>query len=132
MSYVAQFEADNGKLYAAYANQIWNKLVEDPHAYVYTGSETIKEDGEGVMDFLFEVFHRMENDILQNLSQKANARLNALSFQAKRAERIGIFNIRNSRLKRIEEEKQVWLDNMRKSQSVVPDVKNIIRVRVDG
>lgn len=132
VSYVAQFEADNGKLYAAYANQIWNKLVEDPHAYVYTGTKTLKEDSDGVMEFLFEVFHRMENDILQNLSLKANSKLNALAFQAKRAERIGIVNIRNSRLKRIEEEKQLWLDSMRKNQSVVPDVKNIIRVRVDG
>ena len=125
-------DPDNGKLYAVYANQIWNKLVEDPHAYVYTGSETLKEDGDGVMEFLFEVFHRMENDILQNLSVKANGKLNALAFQAKRAERIGIVNIRNSRLKRIEEEKQLWLDSMRKNQSVVPDVKNILRVRIDG
>ena len=132
VSYVALFEADNGRLYAAYANQIWNRLVEDPTAYVLTGNQAIKPDGEGIMGSLFENYHRMEMEILQDLSTKANGRLNALSFQEKRAERIGIANIRNSRLKRIEEEKQIWLDSMRKNQSVVPDVKNIIRVRIDG
>ena len=58
--------------------------------------------------------------------------MNALKYQRERAERIGIVNIRNSRIKKIEAEQQEWLDNMRKSQSVVPDVKNIIKVRIDG
>lgn len=58
--------------------------------------------------------------------------MNALRYQRERAERIGIVNIRNSRIKKIEAEQQEWLDNMRKSQSVVPDVKNIIKVRIDG
>lgn len=34
--------------------------------------------------------------------------------------------------RKIETEQQQWLDNMRRSQSVVPDVKIIIKVRVDG
>jgi len=78
------------------------------------------------------VFHRMEMEILQTLQKKSDARLKALDFQRQRAERIGIMNIRMGRIRKIDEERQQYLDNMRRTQSVVPDVKNIIKVRIDG
>ena len=131
-SFVALYMADNGKQYTAYANQIWNKLVESSDAFSYVGSTATIDDSESDMAFLYEVFHRMEVEILENIKKKGDARMNALKYQRERAERIGIVNIRNSRIKKIEAEQQEWLDNMRKSQSVVPDVKNIIKVRIDG
>jgi hypothetical protein len=124
--------ADNGKQYTAYANQIWNKLVESSDTFNYVGSTATIDDSESDMSFLYEVFHSMEVEILENIKKKGDARMNALRYQRERAERIGIVNIRNSRIKKIEAEQQEWLDNMRKSQSVVPDVKNIIKVRIDG
>ena len=131
-SFVALYMADNGKQYTAYANQIWNKLVESSDVFSYVGSTATIDDSESDMAFLYEVFHRMEVEILENIKKKGDARMNALRYQRERAERIGIVNIRNSRIKKIEAEQQEWLDNMRKSQSVVPDVKNIIKVRIDG
>ena len=132
ITFVALFVADNGKQYTAYANQIWNKLVESADAFTFIGNVPVMEGTESDMTFLYEVFHRMEMDILETVKTKANARLNALNYQRQRAERIGIVNIRNSRIKKIETEQQQWQENMRKSQSVVPDVKNIIKVRIDG
>ena len=131
-TFIALYMADNGKQYTAYANQIWNKLVESSDAFSYVGSTAIIDDSESDMAFLYEVFHRMEVEILETIKKKGNARMNALNYQRERAERIGIMNIRNSRIRKIETEQQEWLDNMRKSQSVVPDVKNIIKVRIDG
>ena len=84
------------------------------------------------MPILYEVFHRMEMEILQSLQKKSDARLKALDFQRQRAERIGIMNIRMGRIRKIDEERQQYLDNMRRTQSVVPDLKNIIKVRIDG
>lgn len=132
VTYVALFTADSGRNYAAYANQIWNKLVESEDAYAYVGETELPVDNESDMSLLYEVFHRMENEILQTLQKKSNARLNALEYQRHRAERIGIMNIRTSRIRKISEDKQQWLNNMRYSQSIVPDVKNIIKVRIDG
>jgi hypothetical protein len=131
-SFIALYMADNGKQYTAYANQIWNKLVESSDAFSYVGSTATIDDSESDMAFLYEVFHRMEVEILETIKKKGNARMNALKYQRERAERIGIVNIRNSRIRKIETEQQEWLDNMRKSQSIVPDVKNIIKVRIDG
>jgi hypothetical protein len=129
---VALFTADNGRNYAAYANQIWNKLVESNDSYAYVGETELPSDNETDMQLLYEVFHRMEVEILQTLQKKSDARLKALDFQRQRAERIGIINIRTGRIRKIDEERQQYLDNMRRTQSVVPDVKNIIKVRIDG
>ena len=130
--YVALFTSDSGKNYAAYANQIWNKLVESADAYSYVGEVELPPESESDMQLLYEVFHRMEVEILQTVQKKSDARLKALDFQRQRAERIGILNIRKGRIRKIDEERQQWLDNMRRHQSVVPDVKNIIKVRIDG
>lgn len=132
VTYVALFTSDNGKNYAAYANQIWNKLVESADAYSFVGEVEIPPESESDMQLLYEVFHRMEVEILQTVQKKSDARLKALDFQRQRAERIGILNIRKGRIRKIDEERQIWLDNMRQHQSVVPDVKNIIKIRIDG
>ena len=132
VTYVALFTADNGRNYAAYANQIWNKLVESNDAYAYVGESELPVENETDMGLLYEVFHRMEVEILQILKNKSDARLKALDYQRQRAERIGIMNIRTGRIRKIDEERQEYLDNMRRTQSVVPDVKNIIKVRIDG
>ena len=132
VTYVALFTSDNGKNYAAYANQIWNKLVESADAYSFVGEVEIPPESESDMQLLYEVFHRMEVEILQTVQKKSDARLKALDFQRQRAERIGILNIRKGRIRKIDEERQLWLDNMRQHQSVVPDVKNIIKIRIDG
>lgn len=132
MTYVALFSADNGKNYAAYANQIWNKLVETTDAYAYVCETGMPAENETDMQLLYEVFHRMEVEILQALQKKYDARLKALDYQRQRAEKIGIMNIRTARIRKIDEERQLYLDNKRCTQSVVPDVKNIIKVRIDG
>lgn len=130
-TFVALFVADNGKQYTAYANQLWNKLVETSDSFSFVEDTALPED-DGDMEFLYEVFHRMEVEILDNVQRKSNARMNALNYQRQRAEKIGIENIRISRIRKIEQEQKQWMDTMRKNQSVVPDVKNIIKVRIDG
>lgn len=132
VTYVALFTSDNGKNYVAYANQIWNKLVESADAYSFVGEVDLPPESESDMQLLYEVFHRMEVEILQTVQKKSDARLKALDFQRQRAERIGILNIRKGRIRKIDEERQQWLDNMRQHHSVVPDVKNIIKIRIDG
>jgi hypothetical protein len=37
-----------------------------------------------------------------------------------------------AKMRRLEKEKEEWLDTFRKSAHVVPEVKHIITVRIDG
>ena len=74
----------------------------------------------------------MEAAIVNNLHDKADNKLKAISYAMRRVERIGIENIRKSRLKRLEQEKQEWKDLFDKNSNVVPGVKQIMTVRIDG
>ena len=130
-TYVAEFVADNGRIYPAYANQIWNKLVENRNAYEFECTTQVEDTSEKVMDKLFDVFHRLENEIANNVQSKFATKIKALDFQRKRAEHIGIENIKKSRVRHIEEERLQYLDAMRQGKSVVPDVKNIFNVRIE-
>ena len=56
----------------------------------------------------------------------------ALNFTISRAERIGIENIRKARLRKLQEEKMKWNTVFSRESNVVPDLKHIITIRIDG
>ena len=133
VSFVAQFVADNGQNYTAYANDIWTSLVQSPNHFVVTGeAEKPANLFEQVQNNLYGQYCRMEAAIVNNLHEKADNKLKAISYAIRRVERIGIENIRKSRLKRLEQEKQEWKELFDKNSNVVPGVKLIMTVRIDG
>ena len=130
---MAQFVADNGQNYTAYANDIWTTLVQNPNHFVVTGeAEKPTNLFEQVQNNLYGQYCRMEAAIVNNLHEKADNKLKAISYAMRRVERIGIENIRKSRLKRLEQEKQEWKDLFDKNSNVVPGVRQIMTVRIDG
>ena len=135
VTYTAQFVSDQGRVFVPYANALWNKLVQDANAFQQVSWET------GCLDFenntqlhtnLYAVFHRMEEGIMTGLQTIAEKKLRALDFTEQRLSRIGIENIRLAKMRRLKEEREVWMDTFRKSAHVVPEVKHIITVKIDG
>lgn len=49
-----------------------------------------------------------------------------------RIARIGIENIRKAKMRRLQSEKEEWTNTFTRGRSVVPDVKLILTVKVDG
>jgi hypothetical protein len=74
----------------------------------------------------------MEETIVNNLQDKANNKLKAISYALRRVERIGIENIKKARRKRLEQERQEWLELFERNSNVVPGLKQILAVRIDG
>ena len=66
---------------------------------------------------------------LQNIAQK---KLRALDFTEQRLNRIGIENIRVAKMRRLQAEREEWMNTFRKSAHVVPEVKHILTVKIDG
>lgn len=134
-TYSAQFIADNGRVFAPYGNDLWNRLVQDPDDFTYVGedSNSLDTDGNAVLNNnLHALFHRMETDILSNLQAKADRKLKSLNYLEHRIHRIGIENIRNAKLKKLQQEKELWQNAFAQGRSVVPDVKHILTARIDG
>ena len=135
VTYSAQFVSNQGRVFVPYANALWNKLVQDANAFQQVSWETVCPDFESntqLHNNLYAVFHRMEEGIMTGLQTIAEKKLKALDFSEQRLSRIGIENIRLAKMSRLKEEREVWMDTFRKSAHVVPEVKHILTVKIDG
>ena len=134
-TYSAQFVADNGKVYAPYGNDVWNRLVQTKDAFEYCGEMPYNLDFDNnsiLQNNLHAVFHRMECEIENNLKSIFEKKVRAIDYSEQRISKIGISNIRNSKLKRLKEERKDWQAAFEKSKSIIPDVTIILTVRVNG
>lgn len=134
-TYSAQFVADNGKVYAPYGNDVWNRLVQTKDAFEYCGEIPYNLDFDNnsiLQNNLHAVFHRMECEIENNLKSIFEKKVRAIDYSEQRISKIGISNIRNSKLKRLKEERKNWQAAFEKSKSIIPDVTIILTVRVNG
>lgn len=133
--YSAQFIADTGRVFAPYGNDVWNRLVQEKNSFGYLGERDCYVDIDGNQQLnnnLHGIFHRMEEEIQDNLQSVAQKKLRALDFAEQRIGRIGIENIRKGKMRRLKMEREEWTNAFTKGRSVVPDVKLILTVRVDG
>ena len=134
-TYTAQFVADNGRVFTPYANALWNKLVQDANAFQQVSWQTNSPDLDNnpqLRSNLHTIFHRMEESIMVGLQDIAQKKLKALDFTEQRLNRIGIENIRVAKMQRLKEEREEWINTFRKSAHIVPEVKHILTVRIDG
>ena len=135
VTYSAQFVSNQGRVFVPYANALWNKLVQDANAFQQVSWETVCPDFESntqLHNNLYAVFHRMEEGIMTGLQTIAEKKLKALDFTEQRLSRIGIENIRLAKMRRLKEEREEWMNTFRKSAHVVPEVKHILTVKIDG
>ena len=134
-TYTAQFLTDQGRVFAPYANALWNKLVQDENAFQQVSWQTSDinyDNNSQLRNNLHAIFHRMEESIMAGLQDIAQKKLRALDFTEQRLNRIGIENIRIAKKRRLKQEREEWLSTFRKSAHVVPEVKHILTVRIDG
>lgn len=133
--YSAQFIADNGRVFAPYGNDVWNRLVQEKDCFNYIGEQDNSlsiDNNMALMNNLHALFHRMESEIKNNLQLKASQKLKALDYAEQRINRIGIENIRRAKMRKLQSEKEEWSNAFAKGLSVVPDVNHILTVRIDG
>ena len=134
-TYTAQYITDTGKVFAPYGNDVWNRLVQEKDNFNYAGETECEIDldcNTHLNNNLHAIFHRMETDILNELQNRAEKKLRALGYVEHRIGRIGIENIRKAKMRKLQAEKEEWNNVFAKGRSVVPDVKHILTVRIDG
>ncbi|SIQ53131.1 helicase-related protein [Pontibacter lucknowensis] len=137
--YHSYFVADNGKMYAAYANDIWNRILSGNHQLDLVdvcsaeGIESlITQEKEVLRSYHFNAFQNLEADMSAMMEARRTKRVKSFEFQASRINKIGIENIRFSKLKRLQAEHDKWLAEFKASKKVIPGVKHLLSVRIDG
>ena len=135
VSYQCFFISDNGKHFKAYANEIWSRLVSGnisfkiEHNLVEFESQMIEKE---LNDTLFVVFQNLEAEVLVKMKTKKENKENSYVFQKTRIEKIGIVNIRQSKILRLEKEHENWLREFQSNQKVIPGIKQLLTIRING
>ena len=139
VTYKPFFISDSGKNFKALANEIWAQLITQGPKYRYKGISSIPmviaqhhQQEELLESQLIEVYNGLKHIVKKNLEDKYEKHLNSFQYQKSRIEKIGIENIRQSRLKKLTDEFEHWKRSFETNRSIIPDVKHIISVRLDG
>ena len=90
------------------------------------------DDNATLTNNLHALFHRMENEIQNNLQVRFEKKLKALNYAEQRINRIGIENIRKAKMSTLLSEKAEWLNAFDKDRRVVSNVNHILKVRING
>ena len=92
----------------------------------------IVEEYKKLEDTLQNTFANLEAAIRIVLEKRFEKRQNLYNFQKKGIERIGIDNIRAAKLKRLNQEYDKWVQRFEKDTRIVPDVKRLITINING
>ena len=133
--YQAFFLADNGKVYSAYANDIWNRLINGTEDFVLDGTPDTTDSidfQEALQKELFSAFQNLEAELSLRMDAKKENKINSYNFQKSRIEKIGIANIRDSKLRRLEQAQATWLEDFNASRKIIPGIKQLLTIRING
>lgn len=83
------------------------------------------------MDFAYDPFMELKDKQIQQNQESYNKYMYALKIRQEAAEHIGIENIRRSRLKTLEKEKENIESEYKKGLQVYPDFRMIMMVRLE-
>jgi hypothetical protein len=135
VNYHCFFIADNGKQYSAYANDIWNRLIAGKMDFKIEQSQfTIETPNihKQLNDLQYLVYQNLEADVLTNIKAKKENRANSYAYQQNRINKIGIENIRISKLAKLEKEHENWIKEFKSNQKIIPGIKELLTIRING
>jgi superfamily II DNA or RNA helicase len=132
------FQHDDGRILFTTARHIWDSLLEERRQVEPMGTATA--DTEVVFRRLRSAAERQGEDAFHELHARHQQRLKReqekgqYAFQVRRdaLKRIGLPEVRQHRLKRLDEEERAWAAELRKQEHVLPELQLIILLRVEA
>jgi hypothetical protein len=133
------FHHDDGRNLLPTARHIWDALMEDRPEVEQTGTMTGEEvdavfrrlrlEAERQGEAAFHELHARHQQRLKREQEKGH-----YAFQVRRdaLNRIGLPEVRQHRIKRLEEEQQAWAAELRKREQILPELQPVILLRVEA
>ena len=63
---------------------------------------------------------------------KKENKINSYEYQKTRISKIGIENIKQSKLQRLEREHDKWLREFNSNQKVIPSIQQLLTIKING
>lgn len=131
------FISADGDNFSAFAQSVWDKLIQENEYFECIGVMNdedsksayvnISEKAEELMRQKFEEF---ESSISQNTDKIKANKEKSFEFQGKQMHRIGIENIKQSRLSRLYKDKEQWEGTFESARQIVPSLTCLLIVNI--
>ena len=127
------FLSDDGRAFNSTAKTIHEMLLTG-NGFETAGMtdfepERLWDTAEGILEPYFEELQRIYDE-----ERKRDLKKKSQLFESRRRslDRVGIENIRLSRQIRLEQERRLYIENYNRHMDLLPDVKLLLAIKVDG
>jgi hypothetical protein len=131
------FVSAEGEYYSAFAQSLWDKIVQESDFIECIGAHSIEESKaiyntalQKAEEVLQSKFQDFEKSIAINTDRIRSDKEKSFSFQEMQMNRIGIENIKQSRLNRLQKDKENWDNTFLSSSQIVPSLSCLMLVSV--
>jgi SNF2 family DNA or RNA helicase len=133
------FHHDDGRILSPTARRIWDLLLEDQPDVKQLGTTTgaqveavfrrLRSEAEGQGE---GAFHELNARHQQRLKREQEKGRYAFQVRREALNRIGLPEVRQHRLKRLDEDEKAWTEELRKREQVLPELQPVVLLRVEA
>lgn len=132
-TFQAYFMNDDKKIFTAYANDIWNRLLSNQNEFTLIGTYPFNDSLLNALNSThIENYQQLEAEIIDIIEDRKDKRERSYLFQKSRLNKIGIKNIRESKLRRLESEHEKWLSEYMSNKKIIPGIKHLMTLRINA
>lgn len=138
-SIIPIFISTEGIHYSAFAQSVWDKLIQEYDYFdcnrvmsVEESKKAFKEISSKSEEILQLKYEEFERNIDANTDKIRANKEKSFAFQERQMNRIGIENIRQSRLTRLYKEKEVWESTFTSAKQIVPELTCLLMVKIEN
>ena len=131
------FISSEGENFSAFAQNIWDKLIQENDFFDCIGVLTVDESNQifntisKKSELLLQTkYEEFETNLFGNTDKIKSNKEKSFSFQEKQMHRIGIENIKQSRLNRLHQEKEQWENNFVTAKQIVPNLTCLLMINI--
>ena len=81
---------------------------------------------------LFITYQNLEASVQDKMAFKKENKINSYEYQKTRISKIGIENIKQSKLQRLEREHDKWFREFNSNQKVIPSIQQLLTIKING
>ena len=127
------FVSSDNDVFPAFADDVWQKISTSNENITIKGTllppdvkPLLEKQTEIAEDVLRLKYQELESLILSNTQRIKQNKEKAYDFQLKQLNKIGIENIKQSRIQRLEKEKYLWEKSHELQKEIIPDLKCLL------
>lgn len=131
------FISEKGENFSMFGQNVWDKLIQENDYFDCLGvlpvdesKQLFNELSKKAEELLQKKYEEFEKNILLNTDKIRSNKEKSFAFQEKQMNRIGIANIKQSRLNRLKKDKEIWETTFDSSIQIVPSLSCLLMVNI--